>query len=65
MAKCKECGWNHPATAGPCPAAKLKSIVDSKKGKAIAEFMNLLMNHLQNLDNWDEQIKLIKNILKL
>ena len=57
MAKCKECGWEHPSIAGQCPAAKLQGMVNSEKGKAIAKFVTLLTDHLQNSDNIEDGIR--------
>jgi len=65
MAKCKECGWEHPSIAGQCPAAKLQGMVNSEKGKAIAKFVTLLTDHLQNSEYWKEQINMVKTTLKM
>lgn len=65
MAKCKECGWEHPIIDGPCPAAKLKKMQDSDKGKKVAEFITKLTDVLHKSDNWEGQIRTVKTILKI
>lgn len=63
--KCKECGWEHPIISGACPAAKAKEMEGTVKGKAILNFTKILTDFLQKSDSWEEQIKLVKNILKI
>lgn len=65
MEKCKECGWIHPPVVGPCPAAKLKKMHESEKGKTITNFVSDLSDALYSSEDWEKNIRLIKSMLKM
>ena len=62
--KCKECGFIHPPSPpGMCPIAHASKQQESEQSKEVAEFINVLVQHLYKSPNWKQEIEAMKRCI--
>lgn len=64
--KCRECGYIHPLDpSGKCRISETQKIQETQQGRIIMEFVNKLINYLNNSEKYEKEIRKIKALLIL